>query len=329
MEVKNKSVSLFIEAIKSSILKIKTHFVKKSDVSEKREVNFKSFKILLFGGVLIFILVTFLLPTEQDIEFSQKMVPATEKAHTDEVENSKTDPNQDLATQMWNSSPSNGLRNVYGNSSGGSSGNQINYNTSMIVGAKNGNAKTQLRSGIRIPLRIIDKFVVSQESVPILAESILDSTTDSGLRLPAGSRFYGEASFQKGSERAVIQFRQISLPSGEIKSISGIAVGKDGQPGVAGDVHSDGAKNTMGSIITTFIAGYATGSMETDVLGRSKGGVENGLKAAVAATAKDRANSYGEKLKTQREWIEVNMGAECDVLLSESMNLQQLGGDYE
>ncbi len=328
MEVKNKGVSLFIEAIKSSILKLKTHFVKKSEVSEKKEVNFKSFKILLFGGVLIFILVTFLLPTEQDIEFSQKMVAATEKAHVDEVENLKNDPNQNLATQMWNSS-SNGLRNVYSNSSGGGSGNQINYNTSMIVGAKNGNSKTQLRSGIRIPLRILDKFVVSQESVPILAESILDSTTDSGLRLPAGSRFYGEASFQKGSERAVIQFRQISLPSGEIKSISGIAVGKDGQPGVAGDVYSDGAKNTMGSLITTFIAGYATGSMETDVLGHSKGGVENGLKAAVAATAKDRANSYGEKLKTQREWIEVNMGTEFDVLLSESLNLQQVGGDHE
>lgn len=328
MEVKNKNVGLLIEAIKSTILKLKTHFVKKSEVSEKKEVNFKSFKILLFGGVLIFILVTFLLPTEQDIEFSQKMVASTEKAHTDEAEDLKNDPNQNLATQMWNSS-SNGLRNVYSNSSGGGSGNQINYNTSMIVGAKNGNAKTQLRPGIRIPLRILDKFVVSQESVPILAESILDSTTDSGLRLPAGSRFYGEASFQKGSERAAIQFRQISLPSGEIKSISGIAVGKDGQPGVAGDVHSDGAKNTMGSLITTFIAGYATGSMETDVLGRSKGGVENGLKAAVAATAKDRANSYGEKLKTQREWIEVNMGVECDVLLSESMNLQEMGGDHE
>ena len=85
----------------------------------------------------------------------------------------------------------------------------------------------------------------------------------------------------------------------------------------------------MGSLITTFIAGYATGSMGTDVLGHSKGGVENGIKAAVAATAKDRANSYGEKLKTQREWIEVNMGVECDVLLNESMNLQQVGGDHE
>lgn len=329
MEVKNKNMSFFFEAIKSAVLKLKTHFVKKSAVSEKKEVNFKSFRILLFGGVLIFILVTFLLPTEQDIEFTQKMIPNTEKAHADEVEGVKNDPNQNLATQMWNSSSSNGLRNVYSNSSAGSSGNQVNYNTSMIVGAKNGNAKIQLRSGIRIPLRILDKFIVSQESVPILAESILDSTTDSGLRLPAGSRFYGEASFQKGSERAVIQFRQISLPSGEIKSISGIAVGKDGQPGVVGDVHSDGTKNTMGSLITTFIAGYATGSMETDVLGHSKGGVENGLKAAVAATAKDRANSYGEKLKTQREWIEVHMGVECDILLNESMNLQQVGGDHE
>lgn len=328
MEVKPKSRSHFFEMIKSSLQKLKTHFVKKSEVSEKKEVNFQSFKILFFGGIVIFILVTFLLPTEQEIEFTQKIVQDAERSQSSDNEKAKNDPNQTLATQMWSQSSTSGLRNAYGSAGGGRSGNQINYNTSMIVGGKNGNAKNQLRSGISIPLRILDKFIVSQESVPILAESILDSTTDSGLRLPAGSKFYGEASFQKGSDRAVIQFRQISLPSGEIRSISGVGLGKDGQPGVSGDVHSDGMRNTIGSLITTFIAGYATGSMETDILGRSKGGVENGLKAAVAATAKDKANSYGEKLKTQREWIEVSMGTECDVLLNESMNLQQTG-DHE
>ena len=169
--------------------------------------------------------------------------------------------------------------------------------------------------------------MVSQESVPILGESLFDTITDSGLNLPAGTRFYGEASFQKGSDRASINFRQISLPSGEIRPIGGVAIAKDGHVGILGSISSDGTKNMMGSIITTFVAGYASGSMETDVLGKSTGGVENGLKAAVAATAKERANSFGEKLKTQREWIEVTQGTECDVLLNESMNLQQIGGD--
>ena len=85
----------------------------------------------------------------------------------------------------------------------------------MILGSKNGNAKTQLRAGTHVPLRILDKFIVSQDSVPILAETISMTTTDSGLMLPAGTRFYGEASFQKGNDRASIIFRQIALPSGE------------------------------------------------------------------------------------------------------------------
>src|SRR5690606_27487192 len=152
-----------------------------------------------------------------------------------------------------------------------------NYNTSMIVGSKGGNAKTELRSGIRVPLRLIDKVIVSQESVPILAESILDSVSDSGLRLPAGSKFYGQASFQRGTDRAQIRFDQLSLPNGQIKRISALALDKGGQPGVTGKVFSDGVKNTAGQVLTTFVAGLAAGSQQTDIMGNSKGGIENGL----------------------------------------------------
>jgi hypothetical protein len=321
MEVKT-FMSKLTSGISSILSKIKTIFVKKSEVSEKKEINFKSFKILFITGILSFIVIMIFIPTEQEVEFTAKMA-TVENAPQKKESDTQATPNQGLATNMWNP----GSAKTMGGASGGGSRSQINYNTSMILGSQNGNAKTQLRAGSRIPLRILDKFIVSQESVPILAESILDSTTDSGLRLPMGTRFYGEASFQKGSDRATISFRQISLPNGEIKSIGGMGLGKDGQPGVAGSVYSDGVKNTMGSVITTFVAGYASGSMETDLLGNSKGGVENGIKAAISATAKERAQNFGEKLKTQREWIEVSAGTECDALLSESMNLQQSGGE--
>ena len=85
---------------------------------------------------------------------------------------------------------------------GSQSNSQINQNTAMILGNKNGNVKTQIRAGSRLPLRIMDKFIVSQDPVPILAELLTDSVTDAGLRLPAGTRFYGLASYQKGSERS-------------------------------------------------------------------------------------------------------------------------------
>ncbi len=321
MEIKLNSFKQFFRALKLFGKRIKSKFIKKAEVSEKREINFRSFKILFISGVLIFILVIFLLPNEQEIEFTQKIVHSSEdQSDSPKVQNSET--NVGRANDLWGSNSIGSMRATQS-----SSGNSVNYNTSMIVGSKNGNAKTQLQAGIRIPIQILDKFIVSQESVPILGESLFETRTDSGLTLPAGTRFYGEASFQKGSDRAVVNFRQISLPSGEIRTIGGMAMGKDGQVGIHGSVSSDGSKNAMGSIITTFVAGYASGSMETDIMGQSKGGIENGLKAAVAATAKEKANSFGEKLKTQREWIEVSEGAECDVLLNESMNLQKMDGE--
>ena len=196
----------------------------------------------------------------------------------------------------------------------------------MVLSPKGGNAKTQLRAGIRVPLRILDKFIVSDSPVPILAEAILNVTTDSGLFLPAGTKFYGEASHQKDSDRALIHFSQISLPSGEIKPISAIGLGKDSQPGVSGKVHSDAVKNTAGQMITTFVGGFASGSMQTNFLGGSEGGVQNGVLNAVATTAKDRAQDYGEKLKNERQLIEVAQFAECDAAFSDTLNLQT-GGD--
>lgn len=293
--------------------KVAELFIKKSGVSAKSEVNTKNLRTMAIGFVLIFIAVVMLLPEERAVEFTEKIAP---KSEADQNHDAQPVESSGTAQDLW-SSPRPPLPGGMGG------GSQVNHNTSMILGAKAGNAKVQLRAGIRLPLRIMDRFIVSDEPVPILAELLLDAVTDSGLRLPAGSRFYGEASFHKGRERASVQFRQVSLPDGQIRPFAGIAVGKDGQPGVAGRIYSDGLKNTAGSVLTTFVGGLAAGSIETDFMGRSKGGLENGLLSAVSATAKERAQAYGEKMKAEREWIEVAAGAECDVLLNESMNLQQ------
>lgn len=295
-------------------------FIKKSHGSSKYEVNTKSFKTLVLSGTLVFVIVTILLPTEENIEFTEKIAQAPPP------ENPGEGPQEGLrkkteATNIWSNNA--GFSTPHRSHGSEALRAPINHNTSMLLGGQNRDAKVQLHSGRRVALRILDKFIVAQEMVPILAESILPTISDSGLRLPAGTRFYGESSFQKGSDRASIVFRQISLPSGETRKINALALGKDGQPGVVGAISSDRWKNTAGSLVTTFVAGYASGSMETNVLGVSKGGVENGLKAAIAATAKEQTTTYGEKLKTQREWMEVAAGTECDALLTESLNLQQ------
>lgn len=299
---------------------VKTSFIKESAFSRKFDLNFKTIKLLAIFGIVTFVSIVFLLPTDVPVEFAEK-IERPEGNKTSSEGSSEHVAKAESAQSLW-AAP----KIAVPRDSGGS---QVNYNTSMIVGSKSGNAKTELRSGIRVPLRLLDKVIVSQDPVPILAESILDSVSDSGLRLPAGTKFYGQASFQRGPDRAQIRFDQISLPSGQIKRISALALDKNGQPGVTGKVFSDGVKNTAGQVLTTFVGGLAAGSMQTDIMGNSKGGVENGLLGAVAATAQSRAQAYGEKLKTEREWIELNPGAECDAVLNESFKLQEGGDEYE
>ncbi len=295
-------------------------FVSENRFSRKFDLNFKSFKIMGLIGVFVFIGVVFLLPNDVPVQFTEKTNREAKSASDGRSSANGNGQSRESARSLW-SSPSMAAPR------GG--GSQVNYGTSMVLGAKTGNAKTQLRAGARLPLRILDKITVSQDAVPVLAELLLDSETESGLRLPAGSRLYGEASFQRGSDRATVRFTQLSLPSGQIRRISSLAIGQDGQPGVEGRVFSDGMKNTTGQILTTFVGGLAAGSMQTDIFGKSNGGVTNGLLAAVSTTAQGRAQAYGEKLKTEREWIELRPGTECDAVLTDSIRLQEGGDDNE
>ena len=319
MEMKSAFATLQ-EKLKGLKTRVKTSLIEENAFSRKFDLNLKTIKLLAIFGLVTFVSIVFLLPTEVPVEFAEK-IERSSKNNNGTKNSPEGSQRQESAQSLW-STPRVSIP-------GGSGSNQINYNTSMIVGSKSGNAKTELRSGIRVPLRLMDKVIVSQDPVPILAESILDSVSDSGLKLPAGTKFYGQASFQRGSDRAQIRFDQISLPSGQIKRISALALDKAGQPGVSGKVFSDGMKNTTGQVLTTFVGGLAMGSMQTDIMGNSKGGIENGLLRAIAATAQSRAGTYGEKLKTEREWIELNPGTECDAVLNESFKLQEGSDDYE
>lgn len=310
-----------MESVKSKpaqVLKqIKGLFLKRVGESEKPELNWNAIKALGISIVVLFIAVVLFMPNEQPVQFTEKLEERKPEPGSAEGETNSVASNLER-DDVW-------TRPKMPRASSG--GNEVNYNTSMILGPKGQNAKTQVRAGQRLPLRILDKFIVSDSAVPVLADLLFDVETESGLKLSAGTRFYGQATFQKGQERAQIRFTQISLPSGLIRPVSGLALGKDGQPGIGGRVYSDGAKNTAGQVLTTFIGGLAAGSVETDMFGNSRGGTQNGLLSAVAATAKDRAQGYGEKLKAEREWIEVSAGSECDGSFDQSLNLQ--GGQDE
>lgn len=298
------------------IQQTKNIFVSRSDLSSKAELNISSLKWFGIAAVVVFVTTVLLLPNEVPVQFSEKI--ETEKQEVVDDGDSR-EGKKGSSNQLW-AAP---RRESYRSGSGGGA-QPINYNTSMMVGSA-GSSKTQLHAGVRLRLRILDKVIVSQESVPVLAELILDSETDSGLRLNSGTRLYGEASFMKGADRATVVFKQMSLTNGQMRAINARALGLDGQGGVPGRVYSDGAKNTAGQVLTSFVGGLAAGSEQTDIFGRSQGGITNGVLTAVSETAKANAQSYGEKLKAEREWIEIQPNTECDAQLFESLDLQTRG----
>ena len=301
------------ELLKSFVDQVNRIFVSNTEGTQKRQVNWSAVKAVCIGLVVVFVATVLLLPNESQVSFRETV----EVQRLNDVDlSSEAHPRLRAATRsedLWAAPKYNSTHGV---------GQDVNHNTSMIVGSGGQNSKTQVRAGQRLPLRILDRFIVSDQPVPVLADLLFAVETEAGLRLPAGTRFYGHATFQKGQERAQIRFTQISMPDGQIKQVQGLALGKDGQPGVAGNIRTDGAKNTAGQVLTTFIGGLAGGSIQTDVFGNSRGGIQNGLMAAVASTAKDRAQSYGEKLKTEREWIEVEAGTEFDGAFEQSLELQ-------
>lgn len=305
MEVKQKPLSHFFDSIRSI-------FLKKMPFSSKKEINTSALKWIGISFLVVFVGVVLLMPTDIPVQFSEKIEPQKTEQSISEAEGSSV--RSKSSSELW-ASPSS--RSYQG---GGRA--EINYNTPMTIGGS-GNAKTQLHAGTRLPLRLMDKVIVSQDAVPVIAELLLNSQTESGLRLPAGTMFYGEATFAKGSERAQVMFTKLSLPSGQIKDVQAKALGKDGQSGVLGRVYSDGMKNTAGQVLTTFVGGLAAGSVQTDVLGRSQGGIANGVLTAVSEAARSKAQQYGEGLKAEREWLELQPGTECDAQLFEAMNLQE------
>jgi Bacterial conjugation TrbI-like protein len=296
-----------------------------SQVTQKTEFNKENILKSFFVIFILFVAISLLAPTEDTRVFSEVAEQIeTEHSIPKKVESATDQEKKKSAENLWGSGNSQNFNHH--------ASSQVNYNTAMVIGSKNGNAKDQLHAGTKIRLQNVDKFIASSDGTPLIARSIEAVSTDGGFSIPEGAIFYGEASFNTASGKADIKFNRVSFPDGRIQDIQALAVDSSGQAGLDGNTKSDAIKNSAGQIITTFVAGLAAGSVSRDMFGASSGGVQNGLLQAVADTAKDRASSYGEKMKQAREWIEVESGVYFDALIQQSINLRpelNQGSSYE
>ena len=297
-------------------------------VSKKVEINQKNIVVSFFGVLILFVVVVLFLPTEDTRVFhevkDEEKVSDVSMPRSVAGQNSKSPNKKTKAGTLWND----------GGSAGAAQGSQsqINYNTAMVMGSTSGNSRDQLYAGYKVRLQNIDKFVASQDGTPIIARAVESASTDSGLAIPAGAIFYGEATYQAASDKAQIKFNRVSFPDGRILDIQANAIDESGQSGLSGQVRSDAVKNSAGQVLTAFVGGLAAGSVSRDVFGASAGGIQNGLLQAIADTAKDRAQKSGEKMKEAREWIEIESGVYFDAVIQQSVTLKQefgQGGSHE
>lgn len=186
----------------------------------------------------------------------------------------------------------------------------------MIIARSGVDGRNQLPAGSRISIKLLQKVIVSNQAMPIIGIVTKEVVHEDSVAIPQGAKIFGEASYNDGSDRAQISWKSVQYPDGRERQISGLGVSNDGQGGVEGNVHSEAFKNTVGQTLTRFVGAYAEGSIQRGALGANNGGEDNGMKNAIAETAKDRAESLAQDMQKEKKWIELNPNSEFFAVLN-------------
>jgi type IV secretory pathway VirB10-like protein len=301
-------------------------FKEKDPFVSHREINWQRLAKIGGSSVAIAVVILLLMPTPEqaDHKFTDKdgetiVPPAAANQIGDELSVRQNSLNGAYKAQ--------GSFDYLSARSGPSrlSSREIDRTSAMIISRAGMDSRNQLPPGTRMPVRLTQGVLVSSQPMPIIAKVTADVSQEDSVAIPTESKIFGEMSFDDGSSRANVTWKSIEFPDGRERQINGIGLGLDGQLGVAGVIHSDGLKNTAGQFLSRFVGAYAEGSMQKGMLGSSDGGHGNGLKNAVAETAKDQSSEFAEDLKKQRRWIELNAGAEFQAILSQNFTFRDPG----
>lgn len=315
---------------------LKTYFLKEpKPFVSKRDFNWNKLKMI--GGFTLFFGIAAVLfwPTSKP-----EQTTFSEKAEAGSLKQPKVeghDPSQEALAQFQESRANanqvhSNLDYLYKPSSsgygGGGSGAAQDQNSAMILSRTGADSRTQLSSGTKVVIRLSGKTTISNDPMPVVGIVSSDVASESGTAIPSGSKVLGDASFDPDNERASTAWRSIIMTDGRERPFSAISLGRDGENGIDGNVHSDGVKNVVGQTLTRFVGAYAAGSMNTGMFGANQGGNTNGLRNAIAQTATDRANAMGENLQKERKWIELEGGTETIAVLNQPFTFRDAGSTY-
>lgn len=318
------------------IMDLKTYFLKEpKPFVPKRDFNWK--KLQLIGGFVLFFTFAGILFWP---EKKQDQTIFSEKAEAGSLNLPKVeghDSGQEALAQFKESRANankvhSNLDYLYKPSSSGYGGRAsetgLDRNSAMILSRTGTDSRTQLSSGTKVVIRLSGKITISSSPMPVVGIVSTDVASENGTAIPSGSKVLGDAAFDEGAEKAHISWRSIIMADGRERPFSAISLGRDGENGIDGNVHSDGMKNVVGQTLTRFVGAYAAGSMSTGMLGANQGGNANGFRNAIAQTATDRANAMGETLQKERKWIELESGTETIAVLNQPFTFRDAGATY-
>lgn len=309
----------------------KLYLKEKKPFTKKRDINWSAIKVSIGASVGVVVLVLLLMPAPgtETTEFSEKIDSNGIKVQSFAESNPTTDAWSQLQQAQSNvGSAPRSLDYLSDGQGFGGSGSKANRNSSMIIGRGGVDSKTQLSPGTKVRVRLNETLTLSTQGVPVIAIVVSDVEHEGVVAIPRGSKVFGEMAFDESSDRASVTFRSVQLPDGRERQISAIGLGNDGQYGIDGKVKSEALKNTFGQTLTRFIGAYAEGSIQRGQLGASQGGHENGMKTALAETAKDRAEAWAEDLKKEKKWIEIQAGKEFTAIINQPFLFRDPGGFY-
>jgi hypothetical protein len=218
-----------VNSLQNVFLKEERPFTKKRDVDWSR--------VQIVSVVLISLLIVGILmwPTSPQVEtiFYEKggiAKPSLQESH---------DPSQEAFKQLkvgdkGGSQVHSSLDYLYGRSSAssGSSGNQPNRNSGMIISRNGFDSRTQLSPGTKIIIVLLQSVTVEGQAMPVQGRVVSDVETEAEVAIPAGSKTLGEISFDSSSERTTVSWRSIILPDGRERPFSAQGMGGDGQIGL-------------------------------------------------------------------------------------------------
>ena len=301
--------------------------------SDRREVKWNLVRNVSIGLVATVVVGILIMPDkkEQNGTFHEN----AQGGSIGTAKPSVNDPT-DETTRQLNQARGN-LNGVHSNldylyqSQGGSAhsgGGTQNKNSAMILTRDGNDTRGSLSAGTRLAIRLSNRIVISSQAIPVIGIITNDVINESDVAIPKGTKVLGTATFDDTNERAAIDWKTIILPDGRERQFQAIGVSQDGQAGIEGKVTSNAVKNTIGETLTQFIGSYAEGSMSQGAFGASQGGVSNGLKNAVAQTAKERASNMAETMKKEKKWIELSAGTDTLAVLSQSFAFKDPGAVY-